>query len=352
MHLEPKDRDWMIVGATEADIAQLLSDGFTQVGADFPVFLHPTTKEEYALARVERKTGVGYGGFTVQADASVTLEDDLIRRDLTINSMAVGDDGVLIDPYGGLADLHNHVLRHTSPAFSEDPLRVLRLARFAARYDTFTIAPETMELCRTICASGELNELSRERIWAELDKGLQTKSPDRFIEVLHDCSAILGCKIMNEIFSLAGAKEERSQARVLRAIRIVKPQDRLTITVAAVASSPVQNVARRISDCVQNVLALRALRDHAEFSTFMRNVGALRNGNTFDDLVMAATALEMAGQDFVLTPRQLEIGKHAMLQVKATDTDFAGLTGKDLGRELDIKRGVELLLAVNPNLIT
>ncbi len=179
--LHSKDRDWVVVGASPQ---QLLALGFQQVGRDFPVFLHPATKEEYALARTERKTAPGHAGFQVFADSRVTLKQDLARRDLTINAIAMAEDGLLVDPFNGLQDLKHGILRHTSSAFVEDPLRVLRLARFAAELG-FDIAPETERLAKLICASGELTYLSPERVWQELHKTLAGKSPARFIQVLH-----------------------------------------------------------------------------------------------------------------------------------------------------------------------
>lgn len=184
-----KDRDWVVVGATPK---QMLSLGYEQVGADFPVFLHPKTKEEYALARTERKSGSGYQGFECQFSPDVTLEEDLLRRDLTINAMAKSEDGELVDPYNGQADLANKVLRHVSPAFSEDPLRVLRVARFAARFAPlgFTIAPETMTLMQHMVEDGELEHLVAERVWTETRRALTEKDPTTYFQVLRNCGAL------------------------------------------------------------------------------------------------------------------------------------------------------------------
>jgi tRNA nucleotidyltransferase (CCA-adding enzyme) len=170
----------------------MLELGYRPVGADFPVFLHPKTGEEYALARTERKSGRGYGGFTFFASPDVTLEEDLIRRDLTVNAMAEDDHGTLVDPYGGQRDLEARVLRHVSPAFAEDPLRVLRVARFAARYAPlgFSIAPETLALMRQLSESGELSALTPERSWKEISRALMEPRPDVFIHVLRDCGAL------------------------------------------------------------------------------------------------------------------------------------------------------------------
>jgi len=183
------ENDWLVVGATPEKMVEL---GYLPVGNDFPVFIKPNTGEEYALARTERKSGHGYGGFTFHAAADVSLEEDLVRRDLTINAMAEDDEGQLYDPYNGQADLDKKILRHVSEAFTEDPLRVLRVARFAARYHHlgFTIAPETMELMTAIASSGELDYLVAERVWKETDRALGERSPDIFIDVLRQCGAL------------------------------------------------------------------------------------------------------------------------------------------------------------------
>nr|WP_244848858.1 multifunctional CCA addition/repair protein [Citrobacter sp. FP75] len=189
LRLPVKDKDWVVVGATPQ---QMLDAGYQQVGRDFPVFLHPQTREEYALARTERKSGSGYTGFTCYAAPDVTLEADLQRRDLTINAMARDDDGEIFDPYHGRHDLENRLLRHVSPAFSEDPLRVLRVARFAARYAhlSFRIADETMALMRKMTAAGELEHLTPERVWKETENALTTRNPQVFFQVLRDCGAL------------------------------------------------------------------------------------------------------------------------------------------------------------------
>jgi tRNA nucleotidyltransferase (CCA-adding enzyme) len=181
------DRDYVVVGATPEEMT---ARGFKPVGADFPVFLHPETKEEYALARTERKSGHGYKGFTFYCAPDVTLEDDLKRRDLTINAMAEDEAGHLIDPFGGAADLRAGILRHVSAAFAEDPLRVLRVARFAARFKEFTVADETRALMAELARSGELSHLVAERVWQELERALGEPAPARFFEVLRECGAL------------------------------------------------------------------------------------------------------------------------------------------------------------------
>jgi tRNA nucleotidyltransferase (CCA-adding enzyme) len=184
-----KDKDFLVVGATADEMVSL---GYRQVGKDFPVFLHPKTQQEYALARIERKTGIGYDGFSCDASATVTLEEDLLRRDLTINALAQDEQGNIYDPYGGQADLNNKLLRHVSDAFIEDPLRVLRVARFAARFHSlgFTIAKETLALMSKISQGGELDALTPERVWQECDKALNTDNPQVFFQVLRDCGAL------------------------------------------------------------------------------------------------------------------------------------------------------------------
>lgn len=201
---EVKERDWVVVGATPE---QMLAQGYRAVGRDFPVFLHPDSHEEYALARTERKTAPGYHGFVVHAESSVTLEQDLARRDLTINAMAQASDGTLIDPYGGQQDLADRVLRHVSPAFAEDPVRILRLARFAARYAGagFTVAAETLALMRAMVEAGEVDALVAERVWAETHKALCEPTPARYFEVLRECGAL--ARVFPELDRLYGVPQ-------------------------------------------------------------------------------------------------------------------------------------------------
>ena len=202
--LPASDRDWVAVGATPEELVAL---GYRPVGRDFPVFLHPSTHEEVALARTERKTAPGYRGFTFHADASVTLEDDLARRDLTINAMARDEHGTLIDPYGGALDLKHGVLRHVSQAFAEDPVRLLRVARFAARFAHFTVAPETMSLLRELVASGEVDALVSERVWQELARGLMEARPSRMWQVLRECGAL--ARLLPELHGAVAHSDQR-----------------------------------------------------------------------------------------------------------------------------------------------
>jgi len=200
--LPASDRDWVAVGAT---VEQMLAAGYTPVGRDFPVFLDPHSRDEVALARTERKSAPGYRGFTVHADPSVTLEDDLARRDLTVNAIAEAQDGSLIDPYNGQRDLANGVLRHVGEAFTEDPVRILRLARFAARWPRFQVAPETAALCRQMVAAGEADALVAERIWQELSRGLMEVQPSRLFAVLRDCGAL--ARVLPEVNRLWGVPQ-------------------------------------------------------------------------------------------------------------------------------------------------
>lgn len=222
--LPVKDHDWVVVGASPE---QMTAQGFVPVGKDFPVFLHPKTHEEYALARTERKTAPGYRGFAIHAAPDVTLEEDLARRDITINSIAVNADyirargqfvinisdkpeawksaGALVDPYGGVQDLAAKIFRHVSPAFREDPVRILRVARLAARFDDFTVAPETLALMREMVASGEVDHLVSERVWQELSRGLMEHKPSRMFDVLRDCGAL--ASLLPEVDRLWGVAQ-------------------------------------------------------------------------------------------------------------------------------------------------
>ena len=207
------DRDWVVVGATAEDMVR---EGFRPVGKDFPVFLHPRTHEEYALARTERKSGRGYKGFTVYAAPEVTLEQDLARRDLTINAMAQDEQGRLIDPYGGEKDLREGVLRHVSEAFEEDPVRILRVARFVARFG-FRIAPETEALMRRMVELGEADHLVAERVWQEFSRGLMEKHPARMLEVLECCG--LSARVMPELKADRAALERAAAANATSPVR-------------------------------------------------------------------------------------------------------------------------------------
>ena len=200
--LSGSDRDWVVVGASPET---LIAQGFQPVGQDFPVFLHPDTREEYALARTERKTARGYHGFVFHAAPDVTLEEDLARRDLTVNAIAQDAQGRLIDPFGGQRDLSAKVLRHVTPAFREDPVRILRLARFAARFPDFSVAPETLALMRAMVEDGEVDALVSERVWQELARGLMSQRPSRMLQVLRACGALK--RLLPEVDRLYGVPQ-------------------------------------------------------------------------------------------------------------------------------------------------
>lgn len=221
---EPRERDWVVVGATPEDLE---AAGYRRVGQSFPVFLHPETREEYALARRERKSGHGYHGFELDFGPEVTLEEDLGRRDLTINAIARADDGTVIDPYGGREDLRDGILRHVSPAFVEDPLRVLRVARFAARFAPlgFRVAAETRDLMRRIVESGELAWLAPERVWQEIERALGEPAPGRFLDELAACSAL--AEILPPLASMAATPETPARRALDAAVTgDLAPQER------------------------------------------------------------------------------------------------------------------------------
>jgi tRNA nucleotidyltransferase (CCA-adding enzyme) len=257
--LPVKDRDYVVVGSDPQDMVER---GFRPVGADFPVFLHPETHAEYALARTERKTAPGYKGFTFHADRGVTLEEDLRRRDLTINAMARAEDGTLVDPYGGSADLAAGVLRHVSEAFAEDPVRILRVARFAARFG-FAIAPETLTLMREMVAKGEADALVPERVWQELSRGLMEKSPSRMIAVLRECGAL--ARILPEVDRVFDNPDEpdRLAARIDHAAaRGYALPVRFALLVIDLAVDEVLALAKRVNapgDCRD--IAVHAVRE-------------------------------------------------------------------------------------------
>lgn len=200
----PNDIDYVVVGSTPEEMIDL---GFEEVGADFPVFLHPITRDEYALARTERKTGLGYNDFETNADKKITLEEDLSRRDLTVNAMAMDENGVLIDLFGGQKDLKNKQLRHVSPAFRDDPLRIIRIARFCAKMKGFTIAPETKTMLQEMVANGEIDHLTPERIWKDFEKAMVSDDPARFLEALDEVGALK--VILPEIYKMKGIPQRR-----------------------------------------------------------------------------------------------------------------------------------------------
>jgi tRNA nucleotidyltransferase (CCA-adding enzyme) len=292
-----QDRDYVVVGATPEEMVKL---GYKAVGRDFPVFLHPESKEEYALARTERKTARGYHGFEFHAAPDVTLEQDLERRDLTINALAKDGEGRIIDPFHGTRDLEAGVLRHVSPAFAEDPVRILRVARFAARFE-FTIAPETQELMRAMVENGEVDALVPERVWQELSRGLMERHPSRMFEVLHETGALP--RILPEMELLY--EEPDHAAEAMRLLDIAAGEGaKLEVRIAAVARAcdpfAIESLAERLklpSACRD--LALLAARhtnlivdapelEAAELLDLLDSTDAWRRPERFADLVDAA----------------------------------------------------------------
>ncbi|WP_084824942.1 hypothetical protein [Lampropedia cohaerens] len=303
------DRDWVVVGATPQ---HLLDQGFVPVGKDFPVFLHPDTHEEYALARTERKSGKGYKGFAVYASPDVTLEQDLARRDLTINAMAerVLPDGRIehIDPFGGAHDLQHRLLRHVTEAFAEDPLRVLRVARFAARFGDFTVAPETMALMRTMVQSGELDQLVPERIWQELARGLMEPYPVRMFEVLQTCGAL---PVLLPALAQAMASGDIAHSLPMRALTLAAAsQAPLAVRYACVFSqceeSGLEAVAQRLKTPLDaREVAAVLVREQATLARaealsaqacmqLLERCDALRRPQRFAQVLWASACVEVA----------------------------------------------------------
>ncbi len=304
------DRDWVVVGATPEDMA---ARGFIPVGGDFPVFLHPRSKEEFALARTERKSGRGYKGFTFHTGTEVTLEDDLQRRDLTINAIARRADGTLVDPCGGLADLQARVLRHVGEAFSEDPVRLLRLARFAARFPDFSIAPETLALARSLVESGEVDALVAERVWQETAKGLMAAQPGRMFEVLEQTGAL--ARVMPQLAYSADIGRELSCAheRGLPLESRYAILCRLTEPVAELGQA-----LRAPSECTSHALLLREMltgldaRAPHQVLALLERCDVLRKPERFDELLRACTCVrdvdEQEWQRLARTVRQVDAG--------------------------------------------
>jgi tRNA nucleotidyltransferase (CCA-adding enzyme) len=284
--LSPKERDWVVVGASPEE---LLALGYTPVGKDFPVFLHPTTKEEYALARTERKTGPGYTGFAFHADPDVTLEEDLARRDLTINAIAQDEDGTLIDPYHGQADLDAGTLRHVSAAFVEDPVRILRIARFAARFAKygFKVAHETNALMRNMVDNGEVDALVAERVWKEFEKALAEDRPSAFFKVLRGCGAL--AKLFPEIDRLYGVPQpEQHHPEIDTGVHVMMVLDQATqlsadprVRFAALThdlgkgTTPQEEWPRHIGHEARSVKLVHELCDRLRIPNDYRDIAAL-----------------------------------------------------------------------------
>jgi len=343
--LTPKDYDWVIVGAETPDVQKLLDDGYSQVGADFPVFLHPTTGEEYALARIERKVDVGYHGFTVSAGPEVTLEEDLSRRDITINSMAMDEYGNIIDPYGGQHDIANKILRHTSPAFNEDPLRILRLARFAARLEGWTIAPATIVMCRALASSGALNELSSERIWTELKKGIVAGNIAVFVETLNILGAIEHCNVLSLMFHTVPsfATIDKYSSNLTK----YDDEDK-TFTVAIAVMVKICNgfiplfngCSSRIAKCeelLSSVMPSGYKNSALSVYALLCKARAFSQGETFGDFCESVRVMELADARSVgINYDFLQAVYHRVRDITAAD--FPDVVGQELGKAIAAAR--------------
>lgn len=338
----------MIVGGTPED---LLSRGFLPVGRDFPVFLHPETREEHALARLERKVGPGYRGFVTEFSPTVTLEQDLARRDLTINAMAQSADGTIIDPFGGREDLTRRVLRHVSAAFVEDPVRVLRVARFLARFAPlgFTVSPDTQSLMRAMVEQGEIDALVPERVWRELEKALAEPQPRAAIELLRDCGA-LGV-LLPEI---DGGDERRLQSLQIAAARAASVPVRFALWVIDLSPIALEGLCRRLRVPLEyrelGLLAgrLHASIDHAADATadtllgLLEGADAFRRPARFHELLEvcecnARTSVDFADGPYI--PRErLTSALAAASAVTLDATERAGLSGPAIGERLRARR--------------
>lgn len=338
------DRDWVVVGATPE---QMLEQGFKPVGKDFPVFIHPDSGEEYALARTERKSGKGYTGFQYHASPDVTLEQDLIRRDLTINAMAMTTDQQVIDPYGGQADLNNRVLRHVSPAFSEDPLRVLRVARFLARYAEFgfTIAPETLQLMQDLARTDELEHLTAERVWQEFQRALGENRSDQFLLALQQCRALE--KLFPALLCAASdsqlladlqrslSAEVRFALLMLSSFRALDREARTAAIRQFCEQNRAPNSFRDLS--LQLCSSDQALQHYADLTgeqrlELIQQLDLLRRPEKLTDLIAAVTVLNRG--DSPEMAAQLPILLQAMQTIQPKQLMQEGFKGKALGEAI------------------
>lgn len=346
--LPVKEKDWVVIGATPEE---MIAQGYQAVGKDFPVFLHPTTHEEYALARTERKVGKGYKGFTFHAASDVTLEEDLKRRDLTINAIAQTSAGELIDPYGGQADLKNKILRHVSPAFQEDPVRILRLARFSAKLPSFKIHADTLALMRNMVKAGEVDALVAERVWQELARALMNSQPVLFFRALAACDALAA------LFPQININSEGMNA-LKRSTAITNSGPiRFAALLHDISEKDVQSLCRRYripndySDLALlvsrhgGVLHEMAHADAEQLLSFILSMDALRRPQRFRDFLVA---LKASDPDFKTAVA--EKIQHAIQAVKSVDTQplqDQNLKGADFANALKKMRlaAIEVILS-------
>ena len=376
------ENDWVVVGSSPEEMIKL---GYQPVGNDFPVFINAETGEEYALARTERKSGVGYQGFTFHTAPNISLEDDLIRRDLTINAIAEDEDGHIIDPYGGREDLSQKVLRHVSNAFVEDPLRVLRVARFAARYHHlgFTVAPETQTLMKSIVNSGELTHLVAERVWKETDRALCEQSPDLFIQTLRDCGALAALlPEVNNLFGVAQRADYHPEidtgihtlmALQQAAILSDKPAIRFAvlvhdlgkgITPDHIVPSHSGHEARGLPLVKAVCDRLKAPNEHRQLAmtvtefhllchkarelqpdtllSLLKTVGALKSSTKLEDFLTCCTAdakgrTGFENRDYPSTP-YLRAATKALQGIDISDIVNSGISGAEIGEQLALRQ--------------
>lgn len=343
-----KEKDWVVVGATPE---WMIEQGYQPVGKDFPVFLHPKTKEEYALARTERKSGKGYKGFICYAAPDVTLEDDLKRRDITINAIAKSQQGEIIDPYHGQEDLKNKILRHVSPAFAEDPLRVLRVARFAAYLSDFKVHPKTLQLMQHLSESGELLTLSPERIWKELERVMLTQSPVRFFEVLEACHAMPILFPEIETLDVLKSVVKMSSEPLMRLSSLMSTLDKNKIkTLSIRASIPnayqeLASLAASYFPMYRESLTLKA----REMLMLFKKTDAFRRPERFKEFLFICQIREgVIGED-----KKHELLEKAFIAAKTVKLDvekMREMSGTEIGEALDKKREEKIERLIKPGI--
>lgn len=338
--LNPQDFDYVVVDGSHEE---MIAAGYTQVGADFPVYLHPETNDEYALARVERKSGDGYLGFSVKTK-DVTLEEDLSRRDLTINAMAKDLlTGEIFDPFNGRADLESKILRHVSDAFAEDPLRVVRLGRFFTRYSDFTVAPETQQLAFDMVLQGELNHLPVERFWAELQKVFRER-PCRFFDFMGSVNADVHVNFFAELYATFDvAKLSQVKGVANAAVRLLPHSDCVMVHTALTATGgkTLATAETRTQVLHKNVNALRKAEPTAEgLFELLKQVKAWSVGHGVSDLISAMDVGNYAGEDFVFTSQQLQ--KAVEVTKFVTSAMFPQFAGKELGAAIEAGRKTKI----------
>lgn len=359
LNLPVRERDWVVVGATPEE---MLAQGYTQVGKDFPVFLHPESKEEYALARTERKAGHGYTGFEICADTSVTLEEDLRRRDLTINAMAESADGTLIDPYGGEDDLANGLLKHVSPAFEEDPVRILRVARFAARFARFgfKVAHGTNALMRKMVDEGEIDYLVPERVWAELVKALATDTPARFFDVLGGCHALeklfpqlAACytetvehkKNGIHLPTLAAATELSTATGVRFAALACDMHGGNTALEDFCSRHRVPNNHRQLAEiALQHCATVQRIADlpSKDIMTLLESIDAFRRGDRVNDFLLVCESCARANSPGLPDYPQADRLRAALNAAVAVKVDTGGKSGPAIGEAIRLARSAAI----------